>query len=187
MRVSNIRYNGDCETYQILGGEAISIDLKSGDSVEIVDVEGDQKCSVLAFDSKKSSALSSLNWNTKPKNNSNKISSGDCSEMLKAILNGKKIKSQEPKINQEPKEEDNKNLDKTDEITNKDSSQKSKNITFGKLLSYLIVSIISFIALVVLLDTLKTPLINIFPGLEKLLFNLFETLKDIKLFIIDLY
>ena len=100
--------------------------------------------------------------------------------------NGKKIKSQEPKINQKPKEEVNKNLDKTDEITNKDSSQKSQNITFGKLLSYLIVSIISFIALVVLLDTLKTPLINIFPGLEKLLFNLFETLKDIKLFIIDL-
>ena len=94
--------------------------------------------------------------------------------------NDKEIKSQEPK------EEVNKNLDKTDEITNKDSSQKSKNITFGKLLSYLIVSIISFIALVVLLDTLKTPLINIFPGLEKLLFNLFETLKDIKLFIIDL-
>ena len=95
MRVSNIRYNGDCETYQILGGEAISIDLKSGDSVEIVDVEGDQKCNVLAFDSKNSSALSSLNWNTKPKKNSNKISSDDCSEMLKTILNGKKIKSKD--------------------------------------------------------------------------------------------
>jgi len=100
--------------------------------------------------------------------------------------NDKEIKSQEPKTNQEPKEEVYKNLGKTDEITNKVSSQKSKNITFGKLLSYLIVSIISFIALIVLLDTLKTPLINIFPGLEKLLFNLFETLKDIKLFIIDL-
>ena len=100
--------------------------------------------------------------------------------------NDKEIKSQEPKINQEPKEEVDKNLSKTDKITNKDSSQKSKNITFCKLLSYLIVSIISFIALIVLLDTLKTPLINIFPGLEKLLFNLFETLKDIKLFIIDL-
>ena len=100
--------------------------------------------------------------------------------------NDKEIKSQEPEINQGPKEEVYKNLNKIDEITNKDSSQKSKNITFGKLLSYLIVSIISFIALVVLLDTLKTPLINIFPGLEKLLFNLFETLKDIKLFIIDL-
>ena len=100
--------------------------------------------------------------------------------------NDEEIKSQEPKINQELKEEVDKNLGKTDEVTNIDSSQKSKNITFSKLLSYLIVSIISFIALVVLLDTLKAPLIDIFPGLEKLLFNLFETLKDIKLFIIDL-
>ena len=101
--------------------------------------------------------------------------------------NDQEIKLQEPKINEEVKEEVDKNLDKTDEVTNIDSSQKSKNITFSKLLSYLIVSIISFIALVILLDTLKTPLIDIFPGLEKLLFNLFETLKDIKLFIIDLY
>ena len=57
----------------------------------------------------------------------------------------------------------------------------------SKFFSYLIVFIISFVALVILLDTLKTPLINIFPGLELVLFNLFETLKDIKLFIIDLY
>ena len=95
MRASNIKYDGDCETYQILGGEAISIDLKSGDSVEVVDVEGDQRCNVLAFDSKKSSALSSLNWKSKPNNNSNKISSSDCSGMLKAILDGKKIKSKD--------------------------------------------------------------------------------------------
>jgi aminomethyltransferase len=60
MRVSNIKYDGDCETYQILGGEAISIDLKSGDSVEIVDVEGDQQCSVLAFNSKKLSQMNAL-------------------------------------------------------------------------------------------------------------------------------
>ena len=52
--------------------------------------------------------------------------------------------------------------------------------------SYLIVFIISLGALIVLLDTLKTPLINIFPGLEVLVLNLYETLKDIKLFIIDL-
>ena len=45
----------------------------------------------------------------------------------------------------------------------------------------------SFVALIILLDTLKTPLINIFPGLENILFSLFEMLKDIKLFIIDLY
>ena len=56
----------------------------------------------------------------------------------------------------------------------------------SKFFSYLIVFIISFIALIILLDTLKTPLINMFPGFEIILFNLFETLQDLKLFIIDL-
>jgi predicted Zn finger-like uncharacterized protein len=64
---------------------------------------------------------------------------------------------------------------------------KIKKNTSGKFFSYLVVSIISFVALIILIDTLKVPLINVFPGLEILLFNLFEILKDIKLFIIDLY
>ncbi|MDB4139689.1 aminomethyltransferase family protein [Candidatus Thioglobus sp.] len=93
MRVSNIKYDGDCETYQILGGEAISIDLKSGDSVEIVDVEGDQQCSVLAFDSKKLSVLSTLSWNSKPKSNASEISTDECSDMLRAILKHNQIDS----------------------------------------------------------------------------------------------
>jgi len=63
---------------------------------------------------------------------------------------------------------------------------KIKKNTSSKFFSYLLVSIISFAALIILFDTLKVPLINIFPGLEILLFNLFEILKDIKLFIIDL-
>jgi predicted Zn finger-like uncharacterized protein len=76
---------------------------------------------------------------------------------------------------------------KNDDIThNSDLPKKSENITFSKFLSYIIVSIISFAVFVVLIDTIKTPLIDIFPGLEILLFNLFETLQDIKLFIIDL-
>ena len=83
------------------------------------------------------------------------------------------------------------------EINNKKkekNSEKQKNTTTlkktenkgSKFFSYLIVFIISFVALIILLDTLKTPLINVFPGIEIILFNLFETLKDIKLFIIDL-
>ena len=56
----------------------------------------------------------------------------------------------------------------------------------SKFFSYLIVFIISIVALIILLDTLKTPLINVFPGIEIILFNLFETLQDINLFIIDL-
>ena len=54
------------------------------------------------------------------------------------------------------------------------------------LFSYLIVFIITIVALIILVDTIKTPLINVFPGLEIILFNLFETLQDLKLFIIDL-
>ena len=66
---------------------------------------------------------------------------------------------------------------------------KENNIKISKIsdfFSYLLVFLISFVALIILLDTLKSPLINVFPGLEIVLFNLFETLKDVKLFIIDL-
>ena len=67
-----------------------------------------------------------------------------------------------------------------------DKTVKKSVNTGPKFFSYLIVFIISFVALIILLDTLKTPIINVFPGLEIILFNLFETLQDIKLFIIDL-
>ena len=80
---------------------------------------------------------------------------------------------------------DKKDLDK---IADKHIPKKNKTKnTSGKFFSYIIVFIISFVALIILIDTLKTPLINIFPGLETILFSLFEMLKDIKLFIIDLY
>ena len=85
----------------------------------------------------------------------------------------------ETELNNQKKE---KNIEKQKE------TKISKNIenTGNKFFSYLIVFIISFVALIILLDTLKNPLINVFPGLEIILFNLFETLQDIKLFIIDL-
>ena len=76
--------------------------------------------------------------------------------------------------------------DKTSkEIPNKVKKLENEN-KGSKFFSYLMVFIISIVALIILLDTLKTPLINVFPGLEIVLFNLFETLQDIKLFIIDL-
>jgi predicted Zn finger-like uncharacterized protein len=81
------------------------------------------------------------------------------------------------------------NNEKKDKISEKQKTvdiSKKKNNKVSKFFSYLIVLIISFVALIILLDTLKTPLINVFPGLEKVLFSLFETLQDIKLFIIDL-
>ena len=81
---------------------------------------------------------------------------------------------------------DYKNLNKT---INKEKHQatKRKNKMGSKFFSYLIVFVITFLSLIILIDTLKTPLIKIFPALELILFNLFETLNDIKLIIIDLY
>jgi len=100
----------------------------------------------------------------------NNLSISNNTELLKAKLD----------------QELDKDIKKDNIIHNSDLPKKYKNITFGKFLSYIIVSIISFAVFVILIDTLKTPLIDIFPGLEILLFNLFETLQDIKLFIIDL-
>ncbi len=60
------------------------------------------------------------------------------------------------------------------------------NFSFGKFLSYIIVSIITFVAIIIVLDTFKSPLSNIFPNLELILYNLFETLRDLILFAKDL-
>ena len=64
---------------------------------------------------------------------------------------------------------------------------KSSNFGVGKILSYLIVIIISLIGVIVILETFKTPLGKIFPGLEFLLYSLFETVKDIILFFKNLF
>ena len=61
-----------------------------------------------------------------------------------------------------------------------------KTFTFGKFLSFIIVILISFVAVILLLDTFKGPLYNFFPDLEFVLYSLYETLKDIQLFIMDL-
>ena len=63
---------------------------------------------------------------------------------------------------------------------------KSTIFTFNNLLSYTVVGIISFISLIILLDTFKSPLNSLFPNLEFLLYNLFETIKDVSLFFKDL-
>ena len=128
-------------------------------------------------------------YNIQEKNN-------DVLELKQEIISEEiesKVENKEDKIEEKQQPEE---IIKT-EINNKKkekNSEKQKNTTTlkktenkgSKFFSYLIVFIISFVALIILLDTLKTPLINVFPGLEIILFNLFETLQDIKLFIIDL-
>ena len=84
------------------------------------------------------------------------------------------------------KEKTNNKEKKIEKISNNKKNEIKKENNVNKFFSYLIVLIISFVAFTILVDTLKAPIINVFPGVEILLFNLFETLQDIKLFIIDL-
>ena len=85
-----------------------------------------------------------------------------------------------------------KNIDKSiSKVPTKPGSELVKykpkySFTFGKLLSYIIVSIITFVATIIVLDTFKNPLSSIFPNLELVLYNLFETLRDLILFVKDL-
>ena len=81
--------------------------------------------------------------------------------------------------------EENDNIDKLDspdEILEKKVNKKN-NINLFKIL---IVIIISFIALIIILDTFKSQLSLIIPNIEIFLDNLYQSLNDIKLFILDL-
>ena len=92
----------------------------------------------------------------------------------------------------------NEKLSKTEEINlenvaNTEPSSyelinENKKTTFSvsKFLSYFLVFLITFIALIIVLDTFKTPLSSIIPGLEIFLYNFFETLKDLYLFLKNL-
>ena len=75
-------------------------------------------------------------------------------------------------------------------INNKDKAlikyEEGSKITLTNLLGYIVVSILSFIALIILLDTFQIQLSSIFPNLELFLYNLYETMKDMSLFIKDL-
>ena len=84
---------------------------------------------------------------------------------------------------------DNDEITSVEEQTKNETKKinKSSNFGVGKILSYLIVIIISFIGVIVILETFKTPLGNIFPGLEFMLYSLFETIKDIFLFFKNLF
>ena len=67
--------------------------------------------------------------------------------------------------------------------TNADIPKVKKNYNIFGLI---VVIIITFIALILVLDTFQNPLSKVFPKIEFLLYNLYETIKDIGLFLKDL-
>ena len=118
---------------------------------------------------------------------------GFCNEKWFFNINEKEVSETKKNVkNEKVANSDNNDVDlEESEISlddNTDNLIKVKNyFSFSIFLSYILVSIISFVALIILIDTFKSPLYRIFPKLELILFNLFETLRDIKLFIKDLF
>ena len=110
------------------------------------------------------------------------------------------IKVFEKKIS-EPVIEDNKNLSKnikegiTDEEDHDREAVNSSKEELGKKVSkkndvnyfkILIVAFISFAALILVLDTFKSQISVIIPNIQIILDNLYQSINDMKLFIIDL-
>jgi small-conductance mechanosensitive channel len=132
------------------------------------------------------------------------IMCGFINPILNNLKNEIKTEVSNPNSNDnivENKEDDhaNEKLSKTDETNNLENVantepssnkliNKNKKTTFSvsKFLSYFLVFLITFIALIIVLDTFKTPLSSIIPGLEIFLYNFFETLKDLYLFLKNL-
>ena len=73
---------------------------------------------------------------------------------------------------------------KIEELINGSANRKINKLNFLNLIP---VFIISFIAIVIVVDTFKSPLGKIVPNIELLLYNLYESLKDISLFFKDLF
>ena len=114
-------------------------------------------------------------------------------ELLKQDLEHKEIESHEnielldKKNNLESLSDSNtanKNEDNYSDISLKNESLKNKKNY--NMLGLTIVFIISFIAIIIVLDTFQTPISKIIPNIEFILYSLYETINDIKLFLKDL-
>jgi len=83
-------------------------------------------------------------------------------------------------------EEKNKEKIKINKGENKQVNTQPKKQKNFKILNIFVVSIISFVAFIIIVDTFKYPIGKIVPNIEFILYNLYESIKDISLFIRDL-
>jgi len=117
---------------------------------------------------------------------------GSCNHQWRFIPNIVKLEEKEEKLKSDKKNDSltvNEDINivkeekKFKEIKPKSKTLKKDRINF---LNILIVFLISFIALILVLDTFKPLISRYIPNLNIMLENLYETLKDIILFIKDL-
>ena len=86
-------------------------------------------------------------------------------------------------FSQEEIPKDVENIIKEAEISKVNNQKKPNKISFFNLL---LVLIISFLALIIILDTFRNPINSMLPGFNFMLDNFYESLKDLFLFFKDL-
>jgi len=106
----------------------------------------------------------------------------DILEETKVVLEQQDIKTKKKEINNIKVFDD---LAPSKKLKRKHSYTPSENKKISSL-NIILVFVISIIALIVLLDTFKSPINLMIPNIEFFLGSLYETLKDILLFIQDL-
>ena len=89
----------------------------------------------------------------------------------------------EVEVNLEEKTKEKIEINKGESTQANTQPKKQKNF---KILNIFIVAIISSVAFIIIVDTFKYPIGKIVPNVEFILYNLYESIKDISLFIRDL-
>jgi len=105
-----------------------------------------------------------------------------------------KLNITEEEINIKPEKNLNINVETSDKNLKKEINVKSEKIIPKKkkekksinYLNIILVIIISTTAFILVLDTFKNQLTSVFPNIKFLLNNLYQSIEDIKLFILDL-
>ena len=118
---------------------------------------------------------------------------GSCNHkwFFKLNINEKKP---EEEIKIKPKKDFNINVESTDKNLKKEINVETEEIIPKKkkekksinYLNIILVIIISTTAFIFVLDTFKNQLTSVFPNIKFLLNNLYQSIEDIKLFILDL-
>ena len=107
---------------------------------------------------------------------------GSCNHKWFFKLNMNEKKPEE-EIKIKAKKDFNINVESTDKNLKKEKNIETEEINF---LNIILVIIISTTAFIFVLDTFKNQLTSVFPNIKFLLNNLYQSIEDIKLFILDL-
>ena len=129
--------------------------------------------------------IDNVNVNIFVQNNLSNYDEINPSDLLKdeAHVDTEEKLDEKIEVNNEEEPKNKIDANTNEKTTTNDKPKKQKNF---KILNIFSVAIISSIAFIIIVDTFKYPIGKIVPNIEFILYNLYESIKDISLFISDL-